>query len=209
MDFSVNQRLFTLRKHLKLSQSKFGESLGVSRDVINNIDNNRVDASSKTLFLHQVCRVFSVNENWLLLGEGEMLICDHPMPSDDINSRIKLLRKSLGLSMEKFGARVGVSMGVIKNIEYHKVDAKPLLLNMISKEYGVNEEWLKHGTGEMFNPDHAINVPSVSDILKNNENNSFSLNLISVLSCMSSEECTALKHLLQKISSVLPPDQID
>lgn len=209
MEYSVNKRVLALRKHLKLTQTEFGESLGVSRDVINNIDNNRVDIGTKHLLLQHICKVYGVNENWLLNGEGAMLALDSSIPSDDVNSRIKYLRKSLGLSMDKFGARVGVSMGVIKNIEYHKVDAKPLFLDMISKEYGVNIEWLKNGTGNMFNDISQKQALSLANALEDSEDCSFALNLISVLSDMSKEERSALKHLLQKVVAILPDDEND
>ena len=70
MDFSINQRVLFIRKHLKLSQAVFGERIGVSRDVINNIDNNRVDASTKPLLLQQICKEFNVDSQWLQTGEG-------------------------------------------------------------------------------------------------------------------------------------------
>lgn len=80
MEFSINQRVLFIRKHLKLSQAVFGERIGVSRDVINNIDNNRVDASTKPLLLQQICKEFNVDPYWLETGEGEMFI---PKSKDD------------------------------------------------------------------------------------------------------------------------------
>ena len=39
----IYERIKELRKvHLKLSQEKFGDMLGVNRDVINNIERNRL-----------------------------------------------------------------------------------------------------------------------------------------------------------------------
>ena len=70
----------------------------------------------------------------------------------DTNSRITQLRKHLNLSQTSFGERLGISRGVIKNIDEHNAPAKPLLIQQICKEYNVNREWLETGEGEMFNP---------------------------------------------------------
>ena len=55
-----------------LSQATFGKKIGVSRDVINNIENNRVELSE--LMLKAVCAEFGINEEWLRTGQGEMNI---------------------------------------------------------------------------------------------------------------------------------------
>ncbi|WDQ30454.1 helix-turn-helix transcriptional regulator [Paenibacillus marchantiae] len=68
----MHNRIKAIRKYLGLSQSVFGERLGVSRDVISNIEYNRVQP--KELFIKHLCERYSVNEKWLLLGEGEMIL---------------------------------------------------------------------------------------------------------------------------------------
>lgn len=68
MNLSV--RIKAIREALHLSQREFGEKLGVSRDVISNIEYGRVQP--KELLLRHMCQLYNVNENWLLTGEGEM-----------------------------------------------------------------------------------------------------------------------------------------
>lgn len=69
------ERIKILRKTLKLSQAAFGEKLGVTRDVINNIENNRLaKPEQKSSLIKLMCREFSVNENWLLYGTESMFI---------------------------------------------------------------------------------------------------------------------------------------
>lgn len=72
----MNERIKMLRKeYLKLSQTSFGEKLGVNRDVINNIENNRLARPDQKLSLIKLmCKEFSVNEDWLLNGTGPMFI---------------------------------------------------------------------------------------------------------------------------------------
>lgn len=70
----VYERIKELRKNtLKMSQAAFGERLGVNRDVINNIENNRLSRPEQKLsLLKLICKEFSVSEEWLLNGTGEM-----------------------------------------------------------------------------------------------------------------------------------------
>ncbi|HIE4740807.1 TPA: helix-turn-helix domain-containing protein [Clostridioides difficile] len=77
IDIKINKRIKEIREDINLSQQKFGEKLGVSRDVISNIENNRVEV--KTVFITHMCEVFNVNKCWLETGEGGKFIvqeCD-------------------------------------------------------------------------------------------------------------------------------------
>ena len=75
----INERIKQIRKHLRLSQPEFGKHLGVSRDVIANIDRDAVEP--KMIFLEHLCQVYKVNPDWLLHGEGEMFF-DSPDDKD-------------------------------------------------------------------------------------------------------------------------------
>lgn len=72
--FPLSSRIKAIREALKLSQREFGEKLGVSRDVISNIEYNRV--SPKELLLRHICELYNVNQHWLETGEGEMFNSD-------------------------------------------------------------------------------------------------------------------------------------
>lgn len=63
-------KIKAVREALKLSQREFGEKLGVSRDVISNLEYNRVQP--KELLLRHICQLYKVNPRWLESGEGEM-----------------------------------------------------------------------------------------------------------------------------------------
>lgn len=68
-----------------------------------------------------------------------------------VNERIKEIRKYLGLSMEKFGVRLGVTKMTISRIEGGVNNVTDQMFLSICREFNVNPEWLKNGTGEMFN----------------------------------------------------------
>lgn len=67
-----------------------------------------------------------------------------------MNNRIKELRKTLGLTMEKFGERLGVSKVAISKIEKGQNNLSSQMFKSICREFNVSECWLRSGEGEMF-----------------------------------------------------------
>ena len=72
----MHERIRDLRKnHLKMSQTVFGDRLGVSRDVIKNIELNTLARPDQKLSLIKLmCKQFNVNEEWVLNGTGPMFV---------------------------------------------------------------------------------------------------------------------------------------
>lgn len=68
-----------------------------------------------------------------------------------MNERIKEVRKSLGLTLEKFGKSLGVTKVAISNIENGNRGVTEQMFLSVCRVYNVNEDWLRNGTGEMFN----------------------------------------------------------
>lgn len=88
----MNERIKELRKeYLHLSQTEFGERLGVSRSVINNIERNALARPDQKLSLIKLmCNVFNVNEEWIVNGVGDMFV-------DTPSSTMEQLRKEFDL----------------------------------------------------------------------------------------------------------------
>lgn len=66
--------------------------------------------------------------------------------------RVRLLRKELSLTQSDFGKRVGVGKTAISKIEKNENSLTDRMFNSICREFNVNEDWLRHGKGEMFLP---------------------------------------------------------
>ena len=83
----MHDRIKELRKkHLKLSQEAFGEKLGVSRSVINNIERNCLARPEQKLSLIKLmCKEFNISEEWLLNGTGTMLVHPSAFSLDDFS----------------------------------------------------------------------------------------------------------------------------
>ena len=64
--------------------------------------------------------------------------------------RIRDLRTSLGLSLEAFGEKLGVTRAAMSNIERGQRNLTDQMAKSICREFNVSERWLRTGEGEMF-----------------------------------------------------------
>lgn len=77
----MNERLRAIREHTKLSRAAFGARLGISGDVINNLERGRVAVKEHIIKL--VCNEFNINEKWLRTGDGEPFVQPDTFSLDD------------------------------------------------------------------------------------------------------------------------------
>lgn len=92
-----------------------------------------------------------------------------------MNERIKLIRKKLNLTMEKFGERLGVTRTAISNIEAGNRGVTDQMFKSICREFNVNEEYLRTGEGKMFKelPEEDEVADIVSGLLEDGRDNPF------------------------------------
>lgn len=64
--------------------------------------------------------------------------------------RVKAIRRSLKLTLEKFGERLGVGKTAISKIEKGENNLSVQMAKAICNEFRVNREYLESGVGEMF-----------------------------------------------------------
>lgn len=67
-----------------------------------------------------------------------------------INERVKVIRTSSGLTLDKFSERIGVSRAAMSNIENERRNVTDQMFKSICREFEVSEDWLRYGTGDMF-----------------------------------------------------------
>lgn len=68
----MNTRIRTLRKSLNLSQKEFAEAIGLKQNAISYMEKPGSTVTEQNI--KAICSQFSVNENWLRNGTGEMLL---------------------------------------------------------------------------------------------------------------------------------------
>lgn len=74
-----------------------------------------------------------------------------------VNERVKEVRKWSGLSVEGFAAKIGLNRYSLYKIENGTNNPSPRTIMLIAEKFGVSEEWLKTGKGEMLIPEPDTN----------------------------------------------------
>ena len=68
----MNSRIIQIRKSLNLSQGEFAKKLGIRQSSLSDIERGVNNVTDRTIII--ICSQFSVNENWLRNGVGEMFV---------------------------------------------------------------------------------------------------------------------------------------
>lgn len=64
--------------------------------------------------------------------------------------RVREVRKALGLTLEKFGEKLGIQKSAISKIERGDTNLTDTNIKLICREFNVDYIWLTTGNGEMF-----------------------------------------------------------
>ncbi|GHU15738.1 hypothetical protein FACS189450_00920 [Spirochaetia bacterium] len=74
------------------------------------------------------------------------------MPTKDgaVNKRIGEARKALGMRQDEFADVIKVSRSYIGALETSQREINDRIIELICINCGVNEKWLREGTGKMF-----------------------------------------------------------
>ena len=109
-----------------------------------------------------------------------------------IGVRLKTARKMKELSQDELARLIGVSRGVITNIEYDKVGKpQPLIIDAIVKILDINRDWLVSGNGEMNN------------ITDKSESSKILEELYNVAKSLSEDECLYLLDTIKAMKARL------
>lgn len=117
-----------------------------------------------------------------------------------MKDRIRELRKVLNLTQEELGKRLGIKRNTIATYESGRNEPIDAVISLICREFNVNEEWLRNGTGEMFieqTPDEEI-ATFIGNLLKDEED-SFKRRLISGLAALDDTGWKVLEKFLDSI----------
>lgn len=110
--------------------------------------------------------------------------------------RIKELRTSLNLTLEKFGARLGVGKTAISKIEKNERSLTDQMSISICREFNANPSWLRDGSGEMFvQKSRDQEIEEFVNQVMADEQDSFRRRLIAVLSRLDVEDWKVLEKM--------------
>ena len=115
-----------------------------------------------------------------------------------MQNEIKTLRKELGLTQTEFGGKIGVKGNTITTYENGTRTPSDAVVLAICREFGVSEEWLRTGRGDMFIKKTESEELSefFGDLLKDEPD--FRHRLISALARLALDEWKVLEKLAKE-----------
>lgn len=115
----------------------------------------------------------------------------------EMNERIKYLRKTLlHLSMEAFGDKIHISKAAVSRAEAGLNGISNQTVDLICREYGVNEEWLRTGNGDVFikkSPAEELNA--LADKVMTDTPESFRRRFVAMLAKLTDEQWQVLSDM--------------
>lgn len=110
--------------------------------------------------------------------------------------RVKEIRKTLHLTLEKFGAKLGVGKTAISKIEKGENNLTEQMTKSICREFNVDYMWLTTGEGEMFVETDDDALETIDRIMMGE--NEFHKNLFKTFARLDESELLALESILDK-----------
>ena len=109
--------------------------------------------------------------------------------------RIREVRKALGLTLEKFGEKIGMKKNSVSQLENGKNSVTEQVVKAICREYNVDYMWLTTGDGEMFIDTDDDFIERIDRIMAGEDE--ARKNLFKFMLELSDEDIHALEHLMQ------------
>ena len=119
--------------------------------------------------------------------------------------RVREIRKSLGLTLEKFGEKLGVGKTAISKIEHEQCSLTDANIKLICREFGVDYIWLTTGEGEMFVDSDDDFIEKIDRIMAGE--NDARKNMIKTLVNASDDDIQVLCRLIDSDNSLGGDDE--
>ena len=110
--------------------------------------------------------------------------------------RIREVRNALGLTLEKFGDRLGVTKVAISNLEKGNRNLTEQMTKAICREFNVDYMWLTTGDGEMFIDTDDDFIERIDRIMAGEDETR--KNLFKFMLELSDDDIAALDRLMKK-----------
>ena len=73
-----------------------------------------------------------------------------------MDTRIRELRRALGMTQQELADKLGIGRTIISNYEIGRSSMSDAVLRLIVTTFGVSEIWLRTGEGDMFAAEDSI-----------------------------------------------------
>lgn len=116
---------------------------------------------------------------------------------ETINDRVKILRKELGLTLDRFGEHLGVKKSTLSNIENNRYGVTDQMIKSICREFNADYIWLTTGEGEMFKDSDDTFLERIDRIMA--DENSLHKNIIRAAVNLDVEDLEAIERIINKL----------
>lgn len=110
----MNERIRQIRKDYKLTQTAFGQRIGLKGNTITNYENGLRTPNDSVILA--ICREYSVSEKWLRTGQGE------PYVQKSQNEEIALFMGDLLTGSDAFKARLISALAKLSQEEWETLE---------------------------------------------------------------------------------------
>lgn len=115
-----------------------------------------------------------------------------------MKNRIKQIRKEKNLTQVEFGERIGVKGNTVTNYETGLRNPTDAVILSICREFNVNENWLRDGTGEMYKERDGSFSELLSDLEDSDDD--FIKSLITVYMGLDENSKQALRKIASEMA---------
>lgn len=123
----------------------------------------------------------------------------------ELHERIKILRKALGYSQEKFGEILGVTKSAVSGWESGRRKIPDSSIKLIYKEFNVDHIWLTTGQGEMFHQSDDELEETIENIMHGESE--FHKNLFKTIAKLGEEELVALEKIMDTYDEIVKSEK--
>lgn len=83
-----------------------------------------------------------------------------------LGERFKQIRKNLNMTQKEFAESLGVTQTTISGIEKDSANTSLTLAKLISLQYGISEDWILNGTGQMYYFPSEWDTDNIAGLMK-------------------------------------------
>lgn len=114
--------------------------------------------------------------------------------------RLKKTRVALGIKQADFAKELTISQGHASDIENGRKSVSDRIVEIVVLKFGINEDWLRNGNGEMFVPKtRSESIAEFAGDLMKEEDSSFKRRLIEALAKLDEGEWEMLEKLAESL----------
>jgi transcriptional regulator with XRE-family HTH domain len=115
---------------------------------------------------------------------------------ENMNERIKEVRNALNLTQQEFADKIKVKRNTVATYEMGRSVPSDSAVALICREFNVNEDWLRTGTGEMFvKKTRDEQIASFIGSIQSVADDSFKKRFISMLSSLDESDWETLEKI--------------